>query len=437
MKKTIQIIVMAALCLFFTKPVRCQVIPLEVGSMVPDLTLTDFINDKSSTVKLSDFRGKMLILDFWASWCGACVFTFPKTDSLQKAFEGKIQFLPVAYQSEREVRPFIQQMEKSRGLKISTLVNDKILSRLFPHNVFPHYVWIGEDGRVKAITGNEAVNAETIQTLLSGYTYGIPFKKDIKIPYDRKKPLMVDNNGGNGNNLLFRSLLLPYAQGLLPGFTVQTDSVFGKRLTARNLGLNMIYWVAFTDKGTFNNSNTILEVADPSRLKSSEQGAAYEYWSSQGNAFSYELIVPPHDAKNMYKYMQEDLRRYFPQYTASVENKPVTAYVLVRTDSLDRIASKGAPREVKTEHLEARFRNSTIAGLMNTFRNFYLQNTTIPITDDTGYPGRIDIDLSGDLFTIDGINKALSNYGLTFIKAERKVKLLVIRDSKPIITKTN
>ena len=427
MKKTIQIIVLAALCFFLSSAARAQTTPLKIGDLVPDITINNIINYKTTSAKLSDFKGKLLILDFWATWCGACVFTFPKTDSLQKAFEGKIQFLPIAYQAEREIIPFIQRIEKSKGLKIITAMGDKELSKLFPHHVFPHYVWIGTDGRVQAITSNEALSTEVIQGMLNG-TAKLAVKKDIRIPYDKNKPLLIDKNGSNGGNMLYRSLLIPYAEGLSGGYTVRTDSIQGRRLTVRNLALNMMFWVAYSDQGSFNNSNTILDVADPSRLKSSAQGAAYDYWKSQGNAFSYELIVPPHEGKNIYRYMQEDMQRYFKQYTAAVEKKPSMAYVLVRTDTADRLASSGGERLVKTEHLGAQLRNSTLSVLMNQLRNFYMQNSPYPLLDETGYKGRIDMDLMADLSDMKLLNAELSKYGLTFIRAEREVKLLLIRD---------
>jgi thiol-disulfide isomerase/thioredoxin len=36
------------------------------------------------------FNGKLMILDFWATWCGACISKFPKLDSLQKKYADKL-----------------------------------------------------------------------------------------------------------------------------------------------------------------------------------------------------------------------------------------------------------------------------------------------------------------------------------------------------------
>ncbi|MGB4400563.1 MAG: TlpA disulfide reductase family protein, partial [Daejeonella sp.] len=95
MKKTIQTIAMATLCLFLSNTALAQTAALKIGDKVPDVTINNISNYKSTSAKLSDFKGKLLILDFWATWCAPCIAMIPKMDSLEKAFEGKVAFLSV------------------------------------------------------------------------------------------------------------------------------------------------------------------------------------------------------------------------------------------------------------------------------------------------------------------------------------------------------
>ena len=42
---------------------------LKIGDTVPDITITSVYNYPASTIHLSDLKGKLVILDFWATWC--------------------------------------------------------------------------------------------------------------------------------------------------------------------------------------------------------------------------------------------------------------------------------------------------------------------------------------------------------------------------------
>ena len=58
--------------------------PLTVGKVAPDFKLPD-LNEKD--IRLSDFRGKVVFLNFWATWCKPCREEMPSMEILYKNFE--------------------------------------------------------------------------------------------------------------------------------------------------------------------------------------------------------------------------------------------------------------------------------------------------------------------------------------------------------------
>lgn len=55
---------------------------LERGQLAPEFS----IPGNNRQIKLSDFRGKLVYLDFWASWCGPCKKSFPWMNALQEKY---------------------------------------------------------------------------------------------------------------------------------------------------------------------------------------------------------------------------------------------------------------------------------------------------------------------------------------------------------------
>ncbi|MBV8674169.1 MAG: TlpA family protein disulfide reductase [Acidobacteriaceae bacterium] len=54
--------------------------PAQVGTVAPDFT----IHDQGQTVKLDQYRGKTVVLNFWASWCPPCLEEFPSLMQLER-----------------------------------------------------------------------------------------------------------------------------------------------------------------------------------------------------------------------------------------------------------------------------------------------------------------------------------------------------------------
>jgi peroxiredoxin len=86
------------------KPVKVgEVAPqfAELGKPAPDFMLQD-INGKSW--RLSDFRGKVVLVNFWASWCGPCRQELPAMQALHMAMSNEpFQMLSVSYNDDPRV----------------------------------------------------------------------------------------------------------------------------------------------------------------------------------------------------------------------------------------------------------------------------------------------------------------------------------------------
>src|SRR5258706_7287535 len=65
----------------------------EIGKPMPDFSVDNIKNYKTTKASLKDFRGKWLIFDFWGINCKACIASFPKINQIQQEFPDKLQML--------------------------------------------------------------------------------------------------------------------------------------------------------------------------------------------------------------------------------------------------------------------------------------------------------------------------------------------------------
>jgi len=81
-----------------------------IGYTAPDFELADL---DGRMHRLSDLRGKVVLLNFWATWCGPCRIEMPTLQALHEDLGGRdLQVLAVAgdLEGERLVRPFMEEL---------------------------------------------------------------------------------------------------------------------------------------------------------------------------------------------------------------------------------------------------------------------------------------------------------------------------------------
>ena len=70
-----------------------------VGRPAPELVVSAF---DGSTVRLSNLRGRPVVVNFWASWCAPCRVEDPALQEAARAHAGQVQFLGVAYKDSED-----------------------------------------------------------------------------------------------------------------------------------------------------------------------------------------------------------------------------------------------------------------------------------------------------------------------------------------------
>jgi thiol-disulfide isomerase/thioredoxin len=382
-------------------------------------------------LNLSSFRGKLLIIDFWATWCAPCIAMLPKTDSLQKVFQKEVQFIPVTYEPREKVEKLLSKSKKLSSITLPMATNEQTLHALFPHKELPHYVWINGEGTVIAITGAQEVTADNIRAMLASNRPTLNEKKDVMISYNREDPLVFANLGITKDQLHFESLLSGYIEGLPGRYDLIPATEGGvKRITAINLTLESLYRLAWSNGTQYIGRNrAVYEVNDPLPIITTERDKQkLKEWMRE-YARCYELIVPDEWSTKIFQHMQQDLEKYYPQYKVSMEKRGRPCLALVRTSSEDKIKTNGQPSHFSFSHLEATMTNCSLDLLTAQLNAIYLQNLTTPVVNNTGYTANVDLFLDANLTNVESLRTALKPYGLDLIPKDQEIEVLVIRDS--------
>jgi len=127
---------------------------VEIGAKAPDFSLTDI---NGNTVSLAAFSGKVVILDFFASWCPPCRQEIPDFIELEKAYGDKgFAMIGVALVKADEAKEFAGKI----GINYPVLVDDGKVSEAYgPIRSIPTTFIIDKSGKiVKMYIGYRAKN---------------------------------------------------------------------------------------------------------------------------------------------------------------------------------------------------------------------------------------------------------------------------------------
>lgn len=420
------------LCLIFNLAfspfVFSQQKALKVGEKLPLSIWTtpmEMLNHPQKSLTLSDYKDRLILLDFWATWCGGCLMNFPKMESLEKQFGNQIKILAVSSENRSILEKFFASKNGQRYQAIQSVAGDKFLKELFPHTAIPYIVWI-KDSKVLNTTDAGQISEKTIKEVLEGEKSSL----QTVIQIDRKRPLMLSENfelekmaSLMGYSLLVKGRIraIPYGSG----FHRDGTTVYGRQYTNFSL-MNIYKGIAYRlfekQNDQFNYKRLLNLVKRPTDI---DFDTSQESLENDAKWYSIEYIVPKNMSDSLYPRMLQYLNEN-TSYRVSIEKRNISCLVLKRTSSKDKMASKGGKVINDFFGTPSVLQNLTLDYLISGL-NATDDLSPLVVINETGYTGKADFKFS-KIKDLKTLQQELLLYDLALTEEKRTLPMLIVQD---------
>lgn len=404
---------------------------LSVGDILPDVTIDKIINSKNSNIKISAFKDRLLIIDFWSTNCSGCIEALPKFDVLQNHFGDLIKILPVTTEARLLAANFWKKNKYTKNLNLSSVVEDQVLSAYFPHKSIPHEVWIYK-GKVVGITSSDYVDTYHINQVLNNENINWPLKYDFYSFDGAKQTLFtLDTNQVDTNFKTIKyAAISDYkekvnSEGFSGGFGIVRDK---KNKTVRTWFLNQPIYISYilnwqnivhmdslTKPSYSVDPNQVLwEVADKSKYRYEKKAGYAQDWIKI-HGICFESMNPDTGQTDVmvYKTIINDLDRLLGLKVRWEKRKEKILKLVVTSKSNLLAKHNSAKKEL----------------LQNLVYELNQQENNPYVFDETKYTESVDIDFNFSSWTdIRTIRNAIKPYGLDLVEEQRVVDKLIFSE---------
>jgi thiol-disulfide isomerase/thioredoxin len=431
--------------------------PLNIGDTISNDLVLGVLMD-STEIKLADLGKKIIIIDFWATYCQACINSLPDLQAIQDKYGEDIQVLLVTSESKTRVEGVLERSEvlKNADIRLPFLINNRSLKQVFPHVTIPHVVVIDSSGSIRAITHSSDISESNVKRLLLGEPVNFLVKDD----FNGNVVQDTEQQGGIKDNLLWESRLLKQGNG---SARITIDEI-GNFITSVNFQftpINLFYKAySYFKLGSLlpiNSKRVVVEVKDslsymqyannelqplpffPRKFPYLHYANRHEYDSD--NTFTYSLKMPDMVSDSQtFNAIMGDLNRYFP-IKGKVETRKVPSWVIRATSSsYEKLSSrKRNAKEIFTSDSLGVI-NKPIERFFDLLKYFVEAE---PFINETGIEYLVDLvidfhdsplrDPRNGLITNSPLDRktlkhALEAKGLTMNLEKRDVEVLIIYD---------
>jgi thiol-disulfide isomerase/thioredoxin len=171
--KTLRLVLALGIILAVTRGLWCQQLQeipanaLKRGDHAPPLALELVLQGPApADVNWKALHGKVVVLDFWGTWCPPCVADIPHLNALSSYYRGKpVQFIAVGHENPRKVAWFLKKHPIDAWIALDT---DLSVYKDYSAFGIPHAVVVDGNGVVAAVLNPKELTEPVIDAVLNG-----------------------------------------------------------------------------------------------------------------------------------------------------------------------------------------------------------------------------------------------------------------------------
>lgn len=349
------------------------------------------------TITLADYKGKLIILDFWATWCGSCLDGLISGTSLQQEFKDEVAIIPINGISTRDTKEKINstlsKIKADRNLEtdIFSVIRDSTLESVFPHKSLPHLVWIDKNGKVLNSTYSNALSKANLENYRQDHKIDLHTKKD-NFEFDKKRSLADQIDFSAIKEDYGQVTFCDYIEGIGTEAGDFKQNLNSSSFRILNYQLSYFYRIAYPSMlAGLKNSQIIFAPSVPKDFK-----RGYVSPESYSDYYCFEYTKRGKLAKSeAIQKLRETLVSRFKTQPYRV-NRSVPTLVVSQTPTLDQYLSQSAASEIqlfeqgKSKYIK-RYPISFLLDFLATQLNIYIDNRVDPnLRFDIEVPDTLD-----------------------------------------------
>jgi len=353
-------------------------------------------------------KGKVVVLEFWATWCGPCIEAVPHLNELAEQFDTqRVVFIAITDEQESVVQPFLRRKTMSAWVGLDT---DRSMFKEYGVSGIPHTVIVGTNGVIAAVTHPVSLSATHIKNVLAGKSAGLPRPS----PDEKTVPAKASDDAAPPP--LFQVLIRPSdaSEGGGGGSSGPSgDSPYGKMYTSKSNGsslLGLLLWACKTSEVRLITNSVLPD-----------------------GKFDVIINLPYHAHERIPELLREALRNTFGLVSRK-EKREMDVYALTAKNSKlePTVSTGGSSSSSGPGRISAV--NSSLSSLSWSLENLLGK----PVFDETGLTNRYDFQLKWKQDTEqrkpapDALIQALrEQLGVDLTLTKRPVEVTIIEIEKP------